>query len=1456
MIFNQADTRENSILSDETDSSLDESFTIDIEIKSVKRRRRKLRMTKCKRTTIKIDRESNEKDKLEFEAVMNSEAEINLINNVFAKQLKLESFNVSSCEAVTIDNHSFKIYDVYFVQFEVQDENDVNRFFNDSFLETNFEWDMTLDLSWMQLSKVQMNWEIDKIESWSLIVESFLFITNRIEKIESKELVSAILNEKKKIFVMFVRVLHDEKKNMNSVHIERRAQIDSILAKIKNKSDIKVTIFEVLKKFADLTDENKTYELFDHESDDHAIDLKSNKKSFYDFIYSLFKNELKILRAYLDKHLKNDFIRFFIFSVEASILFVKKKNETLRLCVNYRNLNLLTIRNRYSLSLIDESLNRLSKTRIYTSLDMIATYNRLRIKEDDEWKTTFRTRYEHFEYIVLLFDLTNAFATFQDFVNKILIERLDLTVIIYLNDIVIYFMNKKQHIKNVKWMLDRLRDHKLFINMKKCKFFKNSIDFLSFVVSSKRVQMQQDKIDVIQKWSTSRNMSEILRFLELCNFYKRFIKNFSKLTLSLISMLKESTKLHKKESKRKRNRNRSRSRNRKRLSNEFLTFEIFEVFKRLRKAFMKAFILQHFDSTRFIRVKIDVSNKAIDEILCQSDDENHWHSIIYFSRKMISTKCNYEIHDKKLLIIVFAFKQWRHYLEEARKQVLVLTNHRNLNRFMFITKLSFRQVRWAQELSRYNFVIDYRSDSKNFANDLSRRFDHMTIIEEKIENNRQILTCLRRSLQTNSDEFYVCVSEVRVALLKLKENEENNSASDLFEESEEDSSSNDFLDAFSASDVIIDEWKTLVLNSATIFESIDEMIARKHIHEHDAIYDDKITDNSVELIRSLLKKDSCAIQVRQKLATSKKSHSSWRDEEEVLWHDDCLYVSSSLRKNVIKSNHDNLLIDHFDVERTLKLIRRKYYWFNQERNDFEKDVEHDSNMRAQVKKYCETCAICKRSKTFRHKSYEKLSSLSISKFKWTDIIMNFVTNLSESKAWNETTYDSILVVVDRLIKMTHYISITKTMIAENLVEILIRKIIRLHDLSSSITTDRDSVFISKYHDALCYALKIKFKLFTTYHSQTDDQTKRQNSIIKQYFKVFVNFEQNDWIELLSMIEFAYNNSKHAFTQMSSFETMQRYTSRMFFENSANFKVKSKSVKKHVEELIELMKVLKVNLIYAQKQQIKYKNAKIKLKNFEVNSYVNVNFKNIRIKRNKKLKWKFFESFRMLNTIENQAYRIDIFKRWRIHNVFHVSLLEKIIFKRKEKVSLELTYQSNDIDIEKNEELINEKYWIEVILNSKIYKEDQVSNKSYSESEFYYLVQWEDYKKHIWELVAVIKHLKSMLREFHMKNSKKNDVSKLTNRRRVRRQIDVIFTMKSLTRKSTFRIWLDVTYCLKFTTHEELNRVRNIFRDCCSIWLSVEYECKICCWVKDEIFEVWYINCDRVYSRLSRLTVLQ
>ena len=248
-----------------------------------------------------------------------------------------------------------------------------------------------------------------------------------------------------------------------------------------------------------------------------------------------------------------------------------------------------------------------------------------------------------------------------------------------------------------------------------------------------------------------------MQFLGFANFYRRFIKNFSKIASPMTEMLKGSGAMLKK--------------NRRKVENQvgtsdrpFLTPQAAEAFRVLKEAFLTAPVLQHFDSEKQLRVETDASDKAIGAILCQPDSECHWHPIAYLSRKMIPAECNYEVHDKELLAIVESFKHWRHYLEGAGHEVLVLTDHNNLRKFMETTRLSPRQVRWAQELSRYNFRIDYRPGTKNPADGLSRRPDLMGSTDEEVECNRQILRQLQESLQNGQSP-----SEVRrLAALQIE----------------------------------------------------------------------------------------------------------------------------------------------------------------------------------------------------------------------------------------------------------------------------------------------------------------------------------------------------------------------------------------------------------------------------------------------------------------------------------------------------------------------------------------------------------------------------------------------------------------------------------------------------------------------------------------------------------------
>ena len=185
----------------------------------------------------------------------------------------------------------------------------------------------------------------------------------------------------------------------------------------------------------------------------------------------------------------------------------------------------------------------------------------------------------------------------------------------------------------------------------------------------------------------------------------------------------------------------------------FLTPDAKKAFNHLRLAFIEAPILRHFDPESHIRIETDVSGYAIGGVSSQLNLDSHapsnqWHPVAYFSRKMIPAETRYETHDAELLAIVEAFKTWRHYLESCKHEALVLTDQNNLRRFMDTKSLSSRQVRWAQELSRYHFRIDYRQGKANGAADALSRFPQRSLDEEEKlrAENTQILHRLQSSL--------------------------------------------------------------------------------------------------------------------------------------------------------------------------------------------------------------------------------------------------------------------------------------------------------------------------------------------------------------------------------------------------------------------------------------------------------------------------------------------------------------------------------------------------------------------------------------------------------------------------------------------------------------------------------------------------------------------------------------
>jgi hypothetical protein len=238
----------------------------------------------------------------------------------------------------------------------------------------------------------------------------------------------------------------------------------------------------IYREFLDIFSKKEAETLPPHRSTDHAIDLETGTKLPYGRIYSLSETELKTLKAYIETNLANGFIQRSSSPAASPILFVKKKDGSLRLCVDYRALNQASVKNRYPLPLISEILERVGKAKIFTKLDLRGAYNLIRIKEGDKFKTAFRTRYGQFEYRVMPFGLTNAPATFQAYMGDCLRPYMDEFVVCYLNDILIYSEDPAQHEDHVRKVLERLREYGLYCKAEKCEFSVKKVGFLGFIV--------------------------------------------------------------------------------------------------------------------------------------------------------------------------------------------------------------------------------------------------------------------------------------------------------------------------------------------------------------------------------------------------------------------------------------------------------------------------------------------------------------------------------------------------------------------------------------------------------------------------------------------------------------------------------------------------------------------------------------------------------------------------------------------------------------------------------------------------------------------------------------------------------------------------------------------------------------------------------------------------------------
>ena len=429
---------------------------------------------------------------------------------------------------------------------------------------------------------------------------------------------------------------------------------------------------------------------------DHAIDLEPGGKMPNLPMYRMSHKEHEELFKQLEEYTSKGFIRPSTSYCASPVLFVKKKDGTLRLCVDYRALNKITIKNRYPIPRIDDLLDSLHGARYFTKIDLRSGYHQIRIKEEDIPKTAFRTRYGLYEFVVLPFGLTNAPATFQTLMNDIFRPHLGRFVVVYLDDILIYSRTLEEHNAHVRTILSLLRGNKLYGKLSKCSFFQEQVEFLGHMVDKDGVHMDPNKLNAIKEWPPPKNVTELRSFLGLANYYRRFNKDHAKICAPLTNLFKKGV--------------------------EFVwTNDHQQVMDHLKSSLTSSPTLILPDHSLPYRIHTDASNFAIGAVLMQ-DQGNGFQPVAFESRKLTPAEINYPVHDREMLAIVHAFQVWRCYLDNSH--VDVYTDHNTLVHFFKQPNLNPRQARWSERLAQFDYTLHYVKGVANVVADaLSRRPD-------------------------------------------------------------------------------------------------------------------------------------------------------------------------------------------------------------------------------------------------------------------------------------------------------------------------------------------------------------------------------------------------------------------------------------------------------------------------------------------------------------------------------------------------------------------------------------------------------------------------------------------------------------------------------------------------------------------------------------------------------------
>ena len=826
----------------------------------------------------------------------------------------------------------------------------------------------------------------------------------------------------------------------------------------------------------------------------------------------LTPNEVKELKKQLDDLLAKGFIRPSASSYGAPVLFAPKPDGTLRLVLDYRELNAQTIKDRYPLPRDADLFDQLHRSRVFSTMDLLYGYWQVLMHPDDIHKTAIRTPLGSYEWVVMPMGLTNAPATFQRMMESILRPYLFNFVLVYLDDLIVFSDSVEEHKEHLRLVLEALHRHALKVKLKKCHFFQAKIQFLGHVIDASQpgpttITANADKVAAIEKWAEPSTNTELQSFLGAVNYYARMIDKYADIAAPLTSIMNDKWGAKDKA--------------------DYWTTAHTDAFNKLRAALTTAPVLALPDPTKHYFIQADASDVALGGVLEQEHDGVR-RVVSYFAKKWNETARKWPIHERELYALVHAIRKFRHYL--VGTTVTYEGDHKPLAWIKTQQHLSPKQARWLDDLESVDWKFVYVPGKKLTVPDALSR-----VAAAADSSPTDFLSYL---LAHDADAL---LAHLAGAMTVVRAAAPGDVVGDppATEEAVENSEKIQRRSSVPWGAVgvppppngAVENSEKIQTGAPTPVDGVGNPPAT-----NGALGDPKKIPESPTPTGSFFASSTWLHRLREAYKTDSMAAAILGGEEKfgffasdglvfreytVEAHKEWprLYVpatATALVNDIIAEFHDVPLRAHFSAAKTEEQLQRYFYWVN---------------MRESVEAYIKACDVCQRTKRRTTARPNANVPYPIPDYPFEVIALDMKTDLPKTRNGN----DAVWVIVDKLSRRAHIIPCASTCTSDMVARMVFKEVVRLWGVPHKIISDRDPRFVAAFWTSLWKRIGTKLNMASADHPQTDGSSERFISTITGALRAVAKTNEEDWDEYVAAVEFAYNDSVHSATGHTPFQ---------------------------------------------------------------------------------------------------------------------------------------------------------------------------------------------------------------------------------------------------------------------------------------------------------------------------------